>query len=139
MFEFKAYLSEKGAANSYVQDLIYFSGLRESDLPARPHNCFGCDLSFERILNILGQISGPTRYNRQGQLNFGSDDEFANLVDPTLAPFQFVPLVAMTSMQFSSPRRHLRTLGLCEAYVYPRQIRYIYFLDNLTSRLTLVA
>ena len=95
MFEFKAYLSEKGAPNFYVQDLIYFSGLREADLPARPHNCFGCDSSFERILNILGQISGPTRYNRQGQLNFGSDDAFSNLIDPN---FTLLPTMEPTAI-----------------------------------------
>lgn len=56
MFEFKRYLSENGALRVYVQDLIFFSGLRENDLPKRPHNCFGVDASFERILNILGQV-----------------------------------------------------------------------------------
>ena len=64
MFEFKRYLAEHGASRVYVQDLIYFSGLRESDLPKRPHNCFGVDASFERILNILGQVSAPQHHHR---------------------------------------------------------------------------
>ncbi len=51
MFEFKSYLAERGAKRVYLQNLIFFSGLRETDLPKRPHNCIGVDASFERLLN----------------------------------------------------------------------------------------
>jgi hypothetical protein len=82
MFEFKRYLAEHGASRVYVQDLIYFSGLRESDLPKRPHNCFGVDASFERILNILGQVSAPQHHHRDVLLTFGADDVFDAILSP---------------------------------------------------------
>lgn len=82
MFEFKAYLAERGVSRVYAQDLIFFSGLREADFPKRPHNCFGIDASFERILNILGQISGPNCENRDVFISFGSDDVFKELLSP---------------------------------------------------------
>lgn len=81
MFEFKRYLAEHGA-RVYVQDLIYFSGLRESDLPRRPHNCFGVDASFERILNIFGQVSAPQHHQRDVLISFGADEVFDALLSP---------------------------------------------------------
>lgn len=82
MFEFKSYLRNQGISRLYVQDLIFFSGLREADLPKRPHNCFGLDASFERILNIIGQISLPRYEGRDVHIQFGSDDVFEELFDP---------------------------------------------------------
>jgi hypothetical protein len=82
MFEFKRYLAEHGAARIYVQDLVYFSGLRESDLPKRPHNCFGVDASFERILNILGQVSAPQQHQREVLISFGADEVFDAILSP---------------------------------------------------------
>lgn len=82
MFEFKRYLADHGETRVYVQDLIYFSGLRESDFPKRPHNCFGVDASFERILNVLGQVSAPHRNNRDVLITFGSDDVFERILSP---------------------------------------------------------
>lgn len=82
MFEFKGYLAEHGVHRVYVQDLIFFSGLREGDLPKRPHNCFGIDASFERILNILGQVSAPHHQEREVFISFGSDEIFEELLSP---------------------------------------------------------
>ena len=82
MFEFKRYLADHGEARVYVQDLVFFSGLRDSDLPKRPHNCFGADASFERILNILGQVSAPRRNQRDALVSFGSDDVFEAILSP---------------------------------------------------------
>src|SRR5262249_8418912 len=82
MFEFKRYLGEHGASRVYVQDLIYFSGMRESDLPKRPHNCFGAEASFERILNILGQISAPQHQQRDVLISFGADEVFDAIMSP---------------------------------------------------------
>jgi hypothetical protein len=82
MFEFKRYLADHGAAHVYVQDLIYFSGLRESDLPKRPHNCFGADASFERILNVLGQVSAPRHHKRDALISFGADEVFDAILSP---------------------------------------------------------
>ncbi|SKA24817.1 DNA/RNA helicase domain-containing protein [Consotaella salsifontis] len=88
MFEFKAYLAERGVNRVYVQDLIFFSGLREADLPKRPHDCFGINASFERILNILGQISGPNHQGRDAFISFGSDEVFEELLSPDFALLQ---------------------------------------------------
>ncbi|MBB6014468.1 hypothetical protein HNR59_003863 [Aquamicrobium lusatiense] len=76
VFELKKYLARNGVPKIYLQDLIFFSGLREPDLPKRPHNCFGIDASFERILNILGQVSSPANNDRRVTLSFGSEDVF---------------------------------------------------------------
>lgn len=82
MFEFKRYLADHGVKRVYVQDLIYFSGLRESNFPVRPHNCFGVDASFERILNILGQISAPQHNKRDATISFGGDEIFETILSP---------------------------------------------------------
>lgn len=82
VFEIKRYLARNGVPKIYVQDLIYFSGLRESDLPNRPHNCFGIDASFERILNVLGQVSSPVNNDRRVTLSFGSDEVFESILSP---------------------------------------------------------
>ncbi|HEX2256319.1 MAG TPA: DNA/RNA helicase domain-containing protein, partial [Afifellaceae bacterium] len=82
MFEFKRYLAEHGASRVYIQDLIFFSGLREIDFPKRPHNCFGVDASFEQILNILGQVSAPQSHQRDVLINFGGDDVFDTILSP---------------------------------------------------------
>jgi len=82
MFEFKSYLAEAGIERIYLQDLIFFSGLREADLPKRPHNCFGVDASFERVLNILGQVSAPHHRKRDALISFGSDETFETILSP---------------------------------------------------------
>jgi hypothetical protein len=76
MFEFKKYLGRQGLDQIHVQDIVLFTGLRESDLPKRPHNCIGGDASYERILNVLGQISRPHRNGVWANINFGSDEAF---------------------------------------------------------------
>lgn len=95
MFELKTYLARADITRLYVQDLIYFSGLREADLPKRPHNCFGVDASFERVLNILGQISGPINNNRRVTISFGPDDVFEAILSqesPLLQTLEPTPL-----------------------------------------------
>lgn len=82
VFELKKYLARNDASGPYIQDLIFFSGLREADLPKRPHNCFGFDASFERILNVLGQVSSPLSENRLVTLRFGSDEVFNSIFSP---------------------------------------------------------
>lgn len=90
VFEFKSYIGARGISKVYVQDLIFFTALRESDLPKRPHNCFGIDASFERILNILGQVSTPQANGRDVAISFGSDETFAHLLSPEFQLFQTV-------------------------------------------------
>ncbi len=80
MFEFKKYLGRRGLDRIHVQDLILFTGLRESDLPKRPHNCLGGDASFERVLNVLGQIARPFRNGNRVDLMFGANDVFERLL-----------------------------------------------------------
>lgn len=82
VFELKTYLTRAGFSPPYIQDMIFFTGLREADLPDRPHNCFGVDASFERILNILGQISQPLVRDRYVTISFGPEEKF----DAILAP-----------------------------------------------------
>jgi hypothetical protein len=72
----------------YVQDLVLFTGLKEADLPKRPHNCLGADASFERLLNVLGQISGPRRNDRNATITFGSDEVFDAILEPTFPLFE---------------------------------------------------
>ncbi|MBA4226227.1 MAG: RNA helicase [Hyphomonas sp.] len=95
MFEFKKYLADCGIEKIYAQDLIYFTGLRESDLPKRPHNCFGTDASFERVLNILGQIASPHRRDRDALIAFGPDDVFAKLTDGSVQLLQSIEPTAI--------------------------------------------
>ncbi len=90
MFEFKSYLERHGITRVYMQDFIFFSGLREGDLPKRPHNCFGIDASFERILNMLGQIANHQYQGRDVVLSFGADSTFENLLGPDFPLLQTI-------------------------------------------------
>lgn len=95
MFEFKRYLADHGVQRAYVQDLIFFSGLRERDLPKRPHNCFAADASFERILNVLGQISAPHHHQRDALISFATDEVLETILSPgfpLLQPLEPTPL-----------------------------------------------
>src|SRR3546814_6350199 len=65
-----------------------FTGLRESQLPARPHNMFGSDASFERIFNILGQIAGPLRNGTRADIAFAADAVFDTRTAPDFPMFQ---------------------------------------------------
>lgn len=80
VFEFKKYLGRHGIEHIYVQDLVLFTGLRESDLPKRPHNCLGGEASFERYLNVLGQIARPYRNGNRVDLVFGATDVFDHIL-----------------------------------------------------------
>lgn len=82
VFELKTYLERAGLTSPYIQELIFFTGLRETDLPERPHNCFGIDASFEKILNILGQVSGPAVTNRYVTISFGPAEKFQAILAP---------------------------------------------------------
>lgn len=88
MFEFKKYLARQGVERLHVQDLILFTGLRESDLPKRPHNCIAGDASFERLLNVLGQVTRPVRKGNRVDLVFGSNDVFDRLLSPGFPLFE---------------------------------------------------
>jgi len=90
MFEFKKYLARQGLDQIHVQDVILFTGLRESDLPKRPHNCVGGDASFERVLNVLGQISHPRRNGSWANINFGSDEAFRAVLSSSFPVFDEV-------------------------------------------------
>ena len=88
MFEMKRYLADHGIEHIYIQDLIFFSGLKERDLPERPHNCFGIDASFERILNILGQIAAPHHRHSDALVSSGSSEIFHKILSPDFPLFQ---------------------------------------------------
>lgn len=85
VFDFKKYLESKGVGNLYVQNLVFFSGLKESDLPKRPHNCVGINASFERWLNIIGQISTARKTDRTATIAHGTEDIFSQLFSPNFS------------------------------------------------------
>ncbi|MBL8649646.1 MAG: AAA family ATPase [Sphingopyxis sp.] len=82
MFEFKKWLDRFGLDYVHVQNLVLFTGLKERDLPPRPHVCIASDTSFERILNVLGQVTGPREQGRRVTLSFGSEEAFDRLIAP---------------------------------------------------------
>jgi hypothetical protein len=81
MFEVKKFLLEKGFHGIYIQDLIFFTGLLDSNLPKRPHNCIGADVTFGKILNIFGQISKPFLRNGEAYICFCQDNSIFKLFD----------------------------------------------------------
>lgn len=95
MFEYKKWLDRYGMDNVHVQNLVLFSGLKERDLPTRPHNLIASDTSFERLLNVLGQVAGPRDADRRVTLSYGSQEAFVRLLAPTspmLAALEPTPL-----------------------------------------------
>lgn len=82
MFEFKNWLDRFGLDYIHVQNLVLFTGLKERDLPPRPHVCIASDTSFERILNVLGQVTSPREQGRRVTLSYGSEDAFDRLLAP---------------------------------------------------------
>lgn len=84
MFAFKEYLDQLGVGDVWVQNIVLFMGLREADLPKRPHNSVAADASMARILNTLGQVSHPIRHERHAYLSFGSKQALDALLHSTL-------------------------------------------------------
>ncbi len=82
MFEFKKWLDRYGLDKIHVQNLVLFAGLKERDLPKRPHVCIASNTSFERLLNVLGQVSGPREQDRKVMLSYGTEEAFARLLAP---------------------------------------------------------
>lgn len=82
MFEFKKWLDRFGLDHVHVQNLVLFTGLKERDLPPRPHVCIASDTSFERILNVLGQVTSPHENDRRVTLSYGSEEAFDRLLAP---------------------------------------------------------
>ncbi len=82
MFEFKKWLDRFGLDHIHVQNLVLFTGLKERDLPPRPHVCIASDTSFERILNVLGQVTNPRGQGRRVTLSYGSEGAFDRLLAP---------------------------------------------------------
>jgi hypothetical protein len=82
MFEFKKWLDRFGLDHVHVQNLVLFTGLKERDLPPRPNVCIAGDTSFERLLNVLGQVSGPRETDKRVTLSYGSEEAFARLLAP---------------------------------------------------------
>lgn len=94
-FEFKRWLDRYGLDHVHVQNLVWFTGLKERDLPTRPHVCIAGDTSFERLLNVLGQVAGPREVGRNATLSYGSDEAFAGLLgskSPLFATLEPTPL-----------------------------------------------
>ena len=110
MFEFKRYLGDCGVTKLYVQDLIFFTGLKESDFPRRPHNCFGIDASFERVLNILGQVSGPLRTERKATIVFAADEVFDTILSPDFPLLQTMEPTSIDRRKIHLPNP-IKTLG----------------------------
>ncbi|MBC2653485.1 DEAD/DEAH box helicase [Novosphingobium aerophilum] len=95
MFEFKKWLDRFGLDHVHVQNLVLFTGLKERDLPSRPHVCIASDTSFERLLNVLGQVAGPREPDRRVTLSYGSEDAFRRLLaenSPLFATLEPTPL-----------------------------------------------
>lgn len=95
MFDFKKWLHRFGLDSVHVQNLVMFTGLKERDLPKRPHVCIASDTSFERVLNVLGQVSGPRENDRKVTLSYGSDETFRRLLaseSPLFATLEPTPL-----------------------------------------------
>ncbi|MET3414546.1 RNA helicase [Methylobacterium sp. 1030] len=90
MFEFKKWLDRFGLDNVHVQNLVLFTGLKERDLPRRPHVCIASDTSFERILNVLGQVSGIREKDRKVTLSYGAEEAFARLLAPNSPLFETI-------------------------------------------------
>jgi AAA domain len=82
MFEFKKWLDRFGLDHVHVQNLVMFTGLKERDLPPRPHVCIAGDTSFERILNVLGQVAGPRDADKRVTLSYGNEEAFTRLLAP---------------------------------------------------------
>lgn len=82
MFEFKKWLDRFGLDQVHIQNFVLFTGLKERDLPPRPNVCIAGDTSFERMLNVLGQVAGPREPNKRVTLSYGSEEAFARLLAP---------------------------------------------------------
>lgn len=95
MFEFKKWLDRFGLDHVHVQNLVLFTGLKERDLPPRPNVCIAGDTSFERLLNVLGQVAGPREPDKRVTLSYGNEEAFTRLLasnSPLFATLEPTPL-----------------------------------------------
>jgi hypothetical protein len=80
----RGYLKDHRCERVFVNNLILFPNLREVDLPKRPHNIIGGDASFNKILNVLGEISGPWIQGEWASIRAGKSENVERLFRTSL-------------------------------------------------------
>ena len=80
----------------YVQNLIYFTGLHDKDVPSGDHNFITRSNSFEAVLNqIGGLVKAHLGTNNSATLMFSKDDQVKEAMD---AASGLVPVLEPTSI-----------------------------------------
>ena len=80
----RQYLNDHGLGGIFVTNLILFPNLKESDLPARPHNIIGGDATFTKILNVLGEIANPWIQGERASISAGRPENVEALFQKPL-------------------------------------------------------
>lgn len=58
-FSVKNYIEHHGCVSPWVTSFIWLRNVPTVDLPAPPHNILGSNLTWDRFLNVLGQLHPP--------------------------------------------------------------------------------
>jgi hypothetical protein len=58
-FSVKNYIEHHGFASPWITSFIWLRNVPTVDLPTPPHNILGSNLTWDRFLNVLGQLSPP--------------------------------------------------------------------------------
>lgn len=82
-YSLKNYLSQSHSATPYIVNLIWLQNVKNSDLPARPHNVLGGNSSWELFLNVVMQLIAPAVYG--GECTIGSGASQQSPIPQTIA------------------------------------------------------
>lgn len=92
IFSVKKYLEHQGIPVPWVTSLLWLRNISVASLPNRPHNIIGSQVTWDLLLNVIGQISPPQYKNRQWHLSATNHnptyltraaDLFTKVIQPT--------------------------------------------------------
>ncbi len=71
-YSVKNYIEHHGYVSPWVTSFIWLRNVPTVDLPAPPHNILGSNLTWDRFLNVMGQLSPPKKEYGQWILSSAS-------------------------------------------------------------------
>jgi DNA polymerase III delta prime subunit len=103
IYSVKQYLQNQGINSPWVSSVLWLRNIPASSLPKRPHNIVGANLTWELLLNIIGQI-GPPRF-KNGSWHLSATVHNPNTL--TQAAHIFTKLIKPTRLD----RQRMERLG----------------------------
>jgi hypothetical protein len=79
VFAFRNYLASQALESPYVCNVIWLRQVPATQLPPRPHNLLGANLTWDLLINVVGQLSAPIEREGEWELGVWRDENSHNL------------------------------------------------------------